>query len=208
MKLTAIGSAAALTLLLFGAGEATESIMDYFGPLQEGKTFLFKVSNILITGIPEKREHVIKVILDKTTRIETEETIGNATPRTIRYELDPKQDAIYKKDTTTSADILLLKGPPHAGTTWQRKFFMTKNGAVTDAPTGLCRIAQIAKKPVLGKERDCLQVICQVDGKQTSVHTDESYCKGVGQIENTFTITYKNSQQKPFTHSEKLIEIK
>jgi hypothetical protein len=212
MKIATKISIVAIFLLVFLGCENEHqqyNIMDFFWPLQKGKIFTFESQDGL-----ERRIQIMNITQKNngTIVVETEQQIEQSNLiRLLKffYEIDPQQKIIYRQEYSKhSSNFIILKGPLRRGTTWNTQQVVTKENEIVDTANGHCEIAQMKRQDILSQKTLCLQTVCQLEGKGIAMFTDAFYCKGLGEVENTLKITYKNSRQKAITHTEKLIEIK
>jgi hypothetical protein len=213
MKIATKISIVAIFMLIFWGCENEHpeyNIMDYFWPLQKGKIFTFESKDglkrrIQIMNITSKNNG--KIFVETEQQVEQPANVIRLLK--IFYEIDSQQEVIQQESLfQDESNFIILKGPLQRGTTWNTQRIVKHENEIVDTPNGHCEIAQMKRQYILSQKTFCLQTVCQLDGKGISVFTDEFYCKGLGNVESTLKITYKNNRQKAFTRTEKLIEIK
>ncbi len=205
--------------------EAGEPASTFFWPLQEGKSFVYEASagvhrTIQIVKVTHQNDQ--RILVETEERMEGSDSTGSfRQPRRALWELDLANDIIRFRSmpAARSAAGITLRGPVRKGTTWVSEFVMSgpvDEGTPTEDKSqrkvyikakGVCRITGMVQRSVLGQQVQCAQYSCPLESKELSVTEDGSNCRGVGRMESSVTIVYKNGRQEPFTHSERLIDI-
>lgn len=178
---------------------------EYFGPLREGRVFVYQVGDRA-----RRLVRIVRVARDPHggARVDTEsqvEGLGRAGPPPETYHLDSRNDAVYQSWASRPEEkTAILKGPVRPGTRWDVAF-RTEKPALRFK--GTCRIDRVAARTVLGKEAPCAEVVCDVSaGDGLASTTRRTFCKDIGHVGTESTATAPG--RPPRSLRERLVEIR
>lgn len=198
---------------------ADPSVADYLPPLEEGRVLVYEMSD----G-PRRLVRIVRVTraADGEIRVETTSALDDpdapaAVPMKAlseTYRFVPKAEAIMWA-VGDRPEVVFLEGPLEVGTRWS---VTTVTGGAVDVDarhaggahrtvTGTCRIDRIAARTVLGRERSCVEVVCEFPDPQVAFSARTVVCKGLGYVETDERVTV-GGEAEPTVIGERLVEVR